>query len=285
MGFREDLPIGEITKASPILSQMIDEPFISAEPVLLFRIPEKAFPGVETCSSNQSLVRWPHVVWDVNGYYWALGVGWAATRKELLRAYLARDGQADAYLTYVLSQLLNIETRRKYDAAPFRSMFYDRYVEEEVKRRAARLAKAQGDVSADEILKSWGFETEDEDSAEVDQELDIPQEDGDDGDRPAPWPYTYFIWNMHLSERLRVTTEHMIRWQETILAECQRRQVSVSFGVGAMGGREADDLFLTSIRVMSVAGATVVFIAVDHLGDIEKLAPLAVNRLIIAQGL
>ncbi|MFE4863234.1 hypothetical protein, partial [Streptomyces sp. NPDC056670] len=74
---------------------------------------------------------------DVNGYYRTLGVRPDATRRQLMDAYVAQDGQADAYTTYAFKQLLNPRTRARYDAAPLGEPFSDQYVRAEIVRRAS----------------------------------------------------------------------------------------------------------------------------------------------------
>lgn len=93
-------------------------------------------------STSTALMRWP-IVYDVNGYYAALGVLPSATRRELMAAYRARDGEDDPYLTYVFKQLLNPRTRAQYDAVEPGKILVDRYVLQAISRNFNKKISAQ----------------------------------------------------------------------------------------------------------------------------------------------
>ncbi|MFD8650706.1 hypothetical protein [Streptomyces mirabilis] len=175
---------------------------------------------------------------DVNGYYRALGVAPDATRRQLMDAYVARDGQNDAYLTYVFGQLLNAHTRAHYDAAPLGQPFPDRYVRDELVRRASRAAAAHNAVhgtgmTADDILKSHGLGSEEPKNEFLDSTS--PERFSDDGTRdrqpspssPATRPYSYLL--------LASTCDDMSRldqWREGLgraLADRNCPQFAVGF--------------------------------------------------------
>jgi hypothetical protein len=232
---------------------------------------------------------WPSVVWDVNGYYYDLGVGFRADRRQLLRAYTARDGQSNPRLTYVFAQLLKPDVRRAYDSAPLGSIYIDQYVIESAKRAAHEQSKKfqqmGRNVTPEQIMREWGFQIEDlpgDDEnlpVEVEEDLDITKDSREAESSPAEddgaWPYTYFVWKLQRREdRPAENAVIMRRWQEAIVEECQRREVAVNFGVGLMGGKQ-DQRFTT----MSVRGVTVAFLSVIHADRIEEIAPLAVQRL------
>lgn len=82
----------------------------------------------------------PSFIWDVNGYYAALGVSPWATRREIREAYQAKEGWTDVRLTHIVRQLLNEKIRADYDAVPLGSTFFDRFVEETVRREMEREA-------------------------------------------------------------------------------------------------------------------------------------------------
>lgn len=287
MGFRESIPLGDFIQSSPFLAENLRAPGLMSPPVqdqILYQDPAQAGEGVRTCSTSMELECWPSVVWDVNGYYRELGVGWAATRKQMLRSYLMRGGQDDERLTYILSQLLDPEVRRAYDACPLGESFFDEYVAAEIRKQALRVARRLS-VSADKALSILGYEIRDDDP-ESDSDVDIPQEDGENGvtseassEAPEVWPYTYYLWRMRKREMRLATVEVMRRWQEAIIAECGARGVSINFGVGIMGGGRA-----SRVLTLSVRDARVAFVSVNHIADIEVLAPSAVDRLISSQG-
>lgn len=157
---------------------------------------------------------------DVNGYYRALGVRPDATRRQLMDAYLARDGQSDPRLTYVFRQLLDARTRARYDAAPLGQPFPDRYVHDRILRLASLKASAQNaargtQVTAAEILKSHGITPEEPN----DEFLDSPSQGrfSDDGKRdrqpspssPATRPYSYLQLASTCDD-----TSRMDQWRE-----------------------------------------------------------------------
>lgn len=234
--------------------------------------------GVLVCSSGMELESWPSIVWDVNWYYWVLGVHFRATRRQLADAYRDRHGEDDAYLTYVFSQLLNPGVRRAYDARPLGSIFWDKYVDQKVRANAQRLA-ATSQMEADEILRQWGYvdidETADQEGDST--EVDIPQESGEDVAASPKWGYTFYMWRI----RTFVISEKDLRlariWQEAILAECHRHQVRARFAVGIMGSPRLG----SDVALLSVKGATVLFVSTSvDTGDIERLAVIARNLLV-----
>lgn len=292
MPFREDVPIADFIQSNPFLNHAFGASgqaatFTFAPPspdAVIYPNPSQTRTGVLTRSTENALVPWPAVVWDVNGYYHALGVGFNATRKQLMRGYNARDGQSSDYLTYVFAQLLDEAVRRSYDACPLGTKFFDRYIEEEIRRRAVEQASRRG-MEAEDVLEEWGFIVEREGGEDdlivpgvvEEDEVDIPQEEGEDSPvtpEQEPWPYTYFAWRLKRREDRLENVEIMRRWQEAIVAECQARKISLQFAVGIMGEKQG-----SRIMTMSVSGATVVFIATNAVEMMQELAPLAVVRL------
>lgn len=327
MGFREDVPLDGFINLTPFASEvLLGQPdagvrlggtpsfFGIGTPVSphqqdeipIYSQPFRTGGGPAERSTSLELEPWPSVVWDVNGYYRALGVDFRATRKQLLTAYLQLNGQEDEYLTYVFKQLLDPEIRRKYDAAPFGGRFLDLYVMEDLKALARRLAD-RWHVHPEDVMRSWGFEYEDDASAD-DLELDgaaeeipdfgqttrprsgqckdpvdIPQESREDKATPTDhrpkqdeWPYSYYLWKVKLRHCELDIGPIMRRWQEAIASECLRQRVSIRFAVGlTSAGRKEGARFIT----MSVGGATVAFISADHIDDIDDIAPQVVHRL------
>lgn len=311
MGFREDIPLGDFFQSNPFTSDVFGTTTSSGtgsfttmtfaiEPPSpdqqIYLSPAVGRSGVQTRSTSLELENWPSVVWDVNGYYCALGVGFRATRKQLLTAYMQLNGQESERLTYIFKQLLDPEVRRKYDACPLGTLFFDRYVEEKLKQQAMKMAKIR-DRTPEEILREWGFEirTPDgevpvqgegvQDHQAQDEEVDIPQETGEDEDvspaeEPDVWPYAYYLWKVRRRDLHLATVETMRQWQEAIVAECERQNVRARFAVGMTSRREEN---ASRLLTMSVDGATVVFISADHLDEIEQLAPYAVHRLLSSE--
>lgn len=234
--------------------------------------------GELVCSSSQELETWPSIVWDVNGYYWALGVDFRATRRQLADAYREKGGENDSYLTYVFSQLLNPEVRRRYDARPLGSVFWDKYVDAKVRSRAHRLA-LRLDVDADQILKQWGYEEKDELAGQDGHSLqvDIPKESGEDEGKSFGQGYTFYMWRM---KRFVISEEDLLlsrKWRKSILEECYQHQTRARFAVGIMGSPRAG----SDIALLSVAGATVLFVSTTvETDDIARLAVIARQLLV-----
>lgn len=281
--------------AADIMAEMVNGPTSPwADDEDCYPTPLAVSTGPSTRSTSLDLESWPSVVWDVNGYYHALGVGFRATRKQLRIAYYQLGGPNDAYLTYVFKQLLDSQVRRQYDACELGEVFLDRYVEAALKERARKVAQQFG-MPPEKVMEGWGFtvvepdyepEPDTEEEAEPDSDsvqsqsepVDIPQEAGDDGRVPVtrsePWPYSFYLWRMRRRDRWFSDSDVMRRWQEAIAAECYRRGKAVTFAVGVMGKRMGPDP-----RVLSADGTRVALIAIDQFDRIDQLAPEAVDRL------
>jgi hypothetical protein len=229
--------------------------------------------GPVVCSSGLELESWPSVVWDVNGYYWSLGVHFRATRRQLKDAYRARGGEDDAYLTYVFSQLLDPQIRRAYDAKPLGSVFWDKYVEKKVRDRAHQMA-IQHEVDADVILRQWGFVDAEEAAAQEAEELrvDTAGEPGEDEQAPPGGSYTFYVWRTK-TYLLRESDVRLARdWREAILDECYRHHVTARFAVGIMGSPRLG----SDVTMLSVRGVTVLFVTTTvDVNEIAKLALIA----------
>ncbi|MFH8483128.1 hypothetical protein [Streptomyces sp. NPDC018055] len=212
-------------------------------------------PDRAIISTSTALV--PHrpgalVVYDVNGYYRALGVHVRATRRELGDAYRATGGQ-DPYVTYAFRQLLNPRTRAAYDAAPPGEPFPDRYVYDEILRRAALRAAYENQVSGTEktavdILESHGIvppkpTSEFLDSTEPDSFDESRTRDRQPSIRPpAPWLYSYL--------QLATTCDDVARlaqWQEGISRTLTLHGTCPQFAVGFHAASDQPYLVATEL--------------------------------------
>lgn len=310
MGFREDVPLDGFIDLTPFASEvLLGQPDAGARfggtPSFfgmtaprtrevddrIYQLPYRHGHGPVARSTCQEVEPWPSVVWDVNGYYHALGVGYKATRKQLLAAYVRLNGQDDDYLTYVFKQLLDPATRRRYDSAQLGSMFVDRYVEQDLKALARRLAAVRHADPAD-LLEEWGFEVEcpedgpvegffAEDHAEAKDPVDIPKESGEDlttapAEEPEIWPYSYYLWRIR-PRHIALDSDAIARqWQDAIATQCQKLRAVIQFAVGLTGETGEED---EHFQILSVRGTTVVFIELDHLHDMNDIAPQAAHRL------
>lgn len=201
------------------------------------------------CSSSKELMTTgPQVCYDVNGYYRELGVQWKATRKQLREAYQAANGENSPRLTYIIKQLLNDETRARYDEKPLGSIFMDEYVGDWLKRKAieeaARRSKVQY-TSPEDVLDEWGFLTHTSDAedliegGETHQDSDAEDLDRDElrrQDEPSQveyhgrWMYGYYLWRSLCDDTGRLAV-----WQAFLVDALDAQGATTSFAVGFVG--------------------------------------------------
>lgn len=305
MGFREPIDLSGFIRSSPELTEVLGggEPHFTLSPpssvlfipqavdygeVVLYETPALGCSGVPYRSTCTELEPWPSIVWDVNGYYHALGVGFRASRRQLAEGYRVNGGPDDARLTYYFQQLLDSEVRRAYDAMPLGSTFMDRYVEDAIRIKAhemsARLRESGMDISPEDILLDMGFVPKEElpnESGEVDTSSEDEQTEGAVEEReqdadPEPWPYAYYLWSVKAKDSRDHDIEHMARWQDLIAQECTRKGLRIAFAVGLMGAQREG----SRVATMSVGGVTVAFIEQSAVDQMDELARLVVQRLI-----
>lgn len=178
-------------------------------------------------STSLSLVRAYRQVWDTNGYYAALGLRFDATRREIREAYQRLGGQDSPRLTYIVKQLLNPDTRAKYDETPLGSLYFDYEVETWIRRarvqKSSRL-RSEGRVEEAEEIEAQDFgELLDTEGAGQD----------DDPARPlqAVWRWGYFLRDTDCSDRARLA-----QWQELLVSAFGRAGQHVQLAVGFSGG-------------------------------------------------
>lgn len=192
--------------------------------------PHLAHSGVSAIFSTSAAVApWPLHVWDVNGYYRDLGVRPGASKAELVEAYKALGNDPSVRQTYCLKQLLNPETRAKYDSCQIGELFFDRYLEEVVLRRAkadAAKAIAEGKVS-EEDLESMDLSDV---LNSVVAMLDRPARTDKD-ERPADDLWGYYLWGSS-----RRDTEPLVRWRAMLARALWARGQVERLGVGFTGG-------------------------------------------------
>lgn len=178
-------------------------------------------------------------VWDVNGYYRTLGIGWPyrPTKGELGRAYQARHGDRSDYATYALLQLLDPETRARYDARPLGPPMDDRYRWEELLRLASAWAAAQSLASGERVTPKDFFGGLD--PSQVEELVDTDRQGAagaDAGERRSgrepefAWPYAYYHWGSRKRDD-RV----LARWQELLVTAFSRQALVIPLAVGYVG--------------------------------------------------
>jgi hypothetical protein len=241
MGFRRELDLTDIVADYELFGGRSDRRRVDAREFLPPSEPSTPPPDDPArygpldrlwASSCTVLQPFRPVIWDVNGYYAALGVSPYATRRELRQAYEALGGPDDRYLTYVFHQLLNRATRRKYDAMTLGEVFLDDIVAEEMRRRAAAESGRRSDkgeeVSADDILDEWGYTIlNDEESAELDR-LDSSPAPGKDRPYQESWGYSYYLWRTWERDAALLKL-----WQALLVRKLSEAGHSIRFAVGS----------------------------------------------------
>jgi len=234
---------------------------------LRYETPVRLGWGPDRWSTSTALVPVERVCHDVNGYYRELGVDWRATRRELMEAYVARDGQSSARLTYIFKQLLNPQVREAYDKMPKGELFLDDYTQDDLKRRAHEEASRRStlgqSVSAEQVLDDWGFVTLDGEEG-----VDTVKAVGNDRTRKAagePWRYSYYAWK---TENFVQDVSRLQEWQKllTLAAAQTGSATEMAIGVTSMT-RLSDQWFI----IEHVNDKPVVF----FFTDVEPTAEIA----------
>ncbi|MFD7835562.1 hypothetical protein [Streptomyces sp. NPDC059761] len=204
-------------------------------------------------SSSTALMpaSWAVLCHDVNGYYRDLGVTPNATRAQLMRAYRARAGETNPYLTYVFSQLLSRDIRKAYDATPLGRRFLDKYEMARQLRHASVVAARESarhgtTITAEDIIQSLLGG-----SADSKNEFLAPAEPGgfDGGTRdrqpslniPEAWPYSFLLLVSTCTDVFRLA-----QWQGG-LARALADQGIPQFAVGFHGHPEPDFLVMKDL--------------------------------------
>lgn len=274
-----DAPVSYIEDRSR-LGYLSDKPFIVGL-------------GAIECSTCVTLVRRPEVIWDANRYYRSLGFSFPYTRisrKQLRLGFYDRGGPDSARLMFVLKQLLNTSTRRKYDNTPLGEVFLDEWVQKFLKDKAVqeavrRSAESGRTVEPEEVLAEWGMEVQPEKSTE---DVEPSGEAGygeapgkstpkDESESPessdsppivVPWSWAYYVWRSQRDDR-----ERLARWQQLLVQAFAARNVVRRFAVGFFG--KQPHRFLLG----EVDGRDVFFLGEDE-EPTEEMAALAVVQML-----
>lgn len=186
--------------------------------------------------------------WDVRGYYRTLGIPFPyvnASPADLSRAYMARDGQSSAWMTYCLKQLLKKTRRRRYDAAHLGSLFRDEYTDAVERDRimAARASSAKpidAETMDAEYVEEHGEAPADDTR---DEDLDNAYAARQDGSTPAgtqdAYPFGVYILS-DTPDRVEVNPEALAEWMRLIRKEARFMHLRTEVAMGVTDSPDAD---------------------------------------------
>jgi hypothetical protein len=245
-GARRSLDLDEMTAAFDHLglSTGILRPTVAAPVDLAQLIYQAAVGPTEVSTSTVLVPRSSMPVWDVNGYYRAIGIGlpFRPTRKQMRLGYQRVGGPNNAYATYAFKRLLDPEFRRHYDAREIGEPVDDEYRWVEVRRMAAKFASAQSmitgrqvtvdDVLGEDITSRMKAQAEAERRGE---EIQEKRESLDGADDEVPenveeefiWPYSYYLWGSR-----KFDDRTLSDWQEMLVQAFARQGLSLHVAVG-----------------------------------------------------
>ncbi len=190
--------------------------------------------GPLVCSSERALSVRPGYVYDVNGYYLALGIDPQSrpTKKDLRLAYHLVGGQGSEWVTYAMKQLLDPEVRDEYDNMPFGERFFDFYEAERIRRKAVDVARAkmaeQGqDLTDLDLLDEHLRGIYNTLGMDVDDGVDDLSEEVQDDLEPAKFAYRYYLWRTSGGSE-----EDLFTWQALVAEALHRSGLRITFAVG-----------------------------------------------------
>jgi hypothetical protein len=237
---REGLGAGRQAVLQPAPSWAEDEERYQVTRTSIFRKWNFRPTQVSTCRELVAGDFWPGLIYDVNGYYRALGIGWPfrPTKRQLMEAYRDLNVEADAYefATYAFKRLINPEFRARYDERPDGAPMDDKYRWAELKRKAADWASDESRRTG-RVISAADFVPAD---IRAKMEADVRREH--EGDVPpskaqlrkvAGWGFGYYIWDAFRRDEVVLQ-----RWQRVLLEACWEQGVSGRFAVGVLGGQE-----------------------------------------------
>lgn len=221
--------------------------------------------GPPTFSTSVSLNLYYPFIWDVNGYYRELGCSVYATRVEIRKAYQRKKGWRSPRLTYILKQLLNPAIRRAYDLTPLGDAFWDQYVENSVRRAAAKRAavlRREGRHIEAEAESNYDSPLSEEISEMSPDGLDL---DGEYDYGSDSWSWSYYLWESECMDTARLS-----RWQSALIASLGG--IHHDIAVGFVGGTDR------SIVVRTVGYRLVAFLS-DGAQPSKSLASEAAHQI------
>jgi hypothetical protein len=236
--------------------------------------------GEAECSTCTDLVPSPHVIFDANGYYRALGFSFPylnITRKMLRLAFLEKGGEKSVWLTNALKVLLDPVERRKYDLTRLGDLYLDRFVQAWFRRKAHDEARRRNQKfglrsTKEEVLDEWGLSSDTPTEPALDSVGAVghdPSSPTDEGS-PEPWEWSYYLWGSRSTD-----TTKLARWQRVLLLECIIRGLRMHFCVGFSSRRNHPRV------VVGKVGSHLVIFLREDLEPSFELAAAAVDSVLI----
>lgn len=205
----------------------VSEPEHGNRPPEIFR----AAYGPETVSTSKALVPMTAVpIFDVNGYYRALGISWPfrPTKTELRKAYVRRHGSDSEYLTYCFHRLLDKDFRANYDARPMGKPVDDIYRWLQVRREGARwAAKETLRTGRAHGLKDFVGDIADRMATDQQPKQDMGPMEAVEG---FMWSYGYYLWGSRHRDEAALS-----EWQRMLVDAMWERGLWAQLAVGYVG--------------------------------------------------
>jgi len=169
--------------------------------------------GPRLCTSARAVVSLrPSRIYDVNGFYAALGVEPGADRHTLAKAYVALGGHGDPRLTEIMSILLDPDKRRAYD----RMLPHQRFADTETVQRLTNAESARRLREADPL--SSVFDTENVRSGGQNTRESVHETagrvPGNVTETDLTWGYAYYLWGVTYSAS---ETADLPLWQQAVI--------------------------------------------------------------------
>jgi hypothetical protein len=194
-------------------------------------------------STCTDLVITPEVIWDVNGYYRALGIPFPhrpVTRRTLGAAHRAAGGLDDRWKTYCLNQLLDAAVRQVYDWMPLGEPYMDSYWDEWLHKQAKielgrRIAAGEieaedaEDGGADRVLEEWGIEMAEKPDPQAASTPSPP--------RPpttVDLTWSYYLWRCSYSGTSSIL-DRLDAWRSLLVEAFRDLGLRLKFRVGFLG--------------------------------------------------
>lgn len=230
-GAYSTLDVTAILQANPEAAKLLRPALRGDAPEGIFRA--SLLPAVTSTSRELACVT-DAPIWDVNGYYRAVGVRYPyrVTRRRLREAYQACHGQFDTWATYAFKRLLDPAFRAMYDRRELGQPVHDDYLQLVLNRLAAEWAAEQTALTGEVHTAQDFFGTPEEEPVEAEGQPvaadAAPAELIVDHD----WGYGYWLWGSRKRDEPMLSV-----WQSMLCDVLWTKRLRVPLGVGYVGHR------------------------------------------------